>query len=118
MARILGSSSSHGGVLSFLRSDLDRLEDSPFLTAVLGNPFGSWSCGGLGAGVAGLRTSVGEDDFFDERDFFEDRGLLELAEGDAGAGLARFAGGSGGSSSICSSASILSLSVGGCPSST
>ena len=66
VARILGSASSHGGVLSFLRSDLDRLEDSPFLTAVLGNPFGSWSCGGLGTGVSGLRTSVGEDGFFDD----------------------------------------------------
>ena len=61
---------------------------------------------------------MGVDDFFDERNFFEDRGLLELDEGDAGADLARFASGSGGSSSICASASILSLSVGGCPSST
>ena len=42
VARRLGSRSSHGGVV-LLRSDLDRLEDPPFLTAVPGNPAGSRS---------------------------------------------------------------------------
>ena len=70
VARRLGSRSSLGGGVVLLRSDLDRLEDPPCLTAVPGNPAGSRSDS---RGEVGLYFGV--LDPFDDFDFLEAEAL-------------------------------------------
>ena len=102
---MFGSSSSHGG--GCLRSDRERREgEEPCPTARPGGPVGSLSVGGLSEGLGGLHT--GEDELFEERDFFDGLDLFEVDGEAAGAVLRRLGGGFGGPSYNSSSSSILS----------